>query len=135
TITFTYDNLNRVLAETLNGKTTAYAYNTNMRSKVISYPSGKLITEKKDLRERLVSVTENSNSIIAQISYDLGDRLITKTLGNGITQNYTYDANNRVTSLNCQPNDVLNFQYSYDKEGHKLSVLKNHRPTHSEKYL
>jgi len=134
TITFTYDNTGRILSETLNGHTTAYAYNTSNRIRVLTYPGGRIITEQRDLRDRLINVSEVSANI-AQFNYDGADRLLSKALGNGYNQNYVYDANSRITGLDCQPGNVLNFQYSYDNEGNKLTAVKNHRPTHSEKYL
>lgn len=133
TITFTYDDLGRILTETLNGKTTSYTYNTSAGTRTITYPGGRVITEARDDRDRLIQISQGSGTL-AQFTYDGADRLITKVLGNGITQNYTYDANNRLMSLDCQPNSILSFQYTYDKEGNRLTVLKNHRPTHSEKY-
>lgn len=134
TITFTYDNIGRMLSETLNGKTTGYAYNTAARTRILTYPVGRVITEQRDQRERLIGITEGGNTIAGFI-YDGADRLTKKTLGNGYNQNYVYDANNRVTLLDCQPNNVIDFRYSYDKEGNRLTALKNHRPTHSEKYV
>jgi RHS repeat-associated protein len=134
TISFTYDNMGRMLSETLNGKTTGYAYNTAARTRILTYPGGRVITEQRDQRERLTGITEGGNSIAGFI-YDGADRLTKKTLGNGFSQNYVYDANNRVTLLDCQPNNVIDFRYTYDKEGNRLTALKNHRATHSEKYL
>jgi RHS repeat-associated protein len=134
TITFTYDNLGRMLGETLNGKTTGYAYNTAARTRALTYPGGRVITETKDQRDRLVSIME-AGSNVARFTYDLADRLTAKALGNGVTQNYAYDANSRVATMDCQPANVLAFQYTYDKEGNKLSTIKNHRSTNSEKYV
>lgn len=132
TISFTYDKLNRILTETLNGKTTKFIYTTNTRT--INYPGGKVITETTDQRNRLSMIRESANTI-AQFTYDGAGRLTTKTLVNGVIQHYGYDANNRITSLDCQPNNAINFLYTYDNEGNRLTALKNHRPTHSEKYV
>lgn len=133
-ISFTYDNAGRMLGETLNGKTTGYAYNTASRTRTLTYPGGRVIVEQRDQRDRLTGITEAGNSIAGFI-YDGADRLTKKNLGNGFSQNYQYDANNRVTLLDCQPNNVIDFRYTYDNEGNRLTALKNHRPTHSEKYV
>jgi RHS repeat-associated protein len=131
TVTFTYDAAGRVLTETLNGKTTAYSYSATSRT--LTYPGGKVIKETTDDRHRLSSVTEGSSNI-AVFTYDGGNRIVSKTLGNGVAQNYSYDENNRLIEMNCQPNNILQFRYSYDKEGNKLTSLKSHRPLYSEKY-
>jgi len=133
TISFTYDPVGRMLTETLNGRTTSYSYSTIAHTRTLTYPSGRTIKETRNQRDKLTSVSEGSNNL-TQFSYDAASRLITKTLGNGAIEQYAYDANNRIITLNCQPNNILHFQYTYDKEGNKLTVIKNHRPTHSEKY-
>ncbi len=133
TVKFTYDAVGRMLSETLNGKTTGYTYSTAERKRILSYPGGRFITELSDQRARLNSITESGNIVVGFV-YDPADRLLTKNMGNGVTQHYSYDANNRVTNLDCQPGNVINFQYSYDKEGNRLMALKNHRPAYSEKY-
>lgn len=134
TIALVYDNANRMLSETLNGKTTGYAYNTAARTKMLTYPSGRVIVEERDKRDRLIAVKEGGTAI-ATFTYDSADRLTQKVFANGFSENYAYNANNWLTVLTCQPGNVLNVQYTYDNEGNKLTASKNHRPTHSEKYV
>lgn len=134
TVTFTYDVVNKMLSETLNGKTTAYAYNTTSRTRTITYPSNRIIVEERGKREQLLNIKEGANNI-SSFTYDAGNRLTAKSFANGYSVNYTYNSNNWLTSLTCMPNNVLGFSYTYDKVGNKLTVTKSHRSTHSEKYI
>lgn len=133
-ITFTYDKLNRLLTETLNGKTTSYAYNTASRTRMLTYPSGRTIVEELSKRSLLTSLKEGTNTI-ASFEYDLRNRLLKKSFLNGYSIDYTYNANNWLATLTAKPNNVVNLNYTYDNEGNKLTVLKNHRSTHSEKFV
>lgn len=133
-ITLTYDNANRKLTEVLNGKATVLAYNTGGRIKTITYPGNKSVIEERDERDRLIAVKEGG-ATLATFDYDAGNRLIKKTFGNGFYQNYTYNANDWLVTLTCQPGDVVNFNFNYDKEGNRITALKKHRQTHSEKYI
>lgn len=133
TITFTYDNANRLLTETLNSKTTTYTYNTASHTRTITYPGGRVINQEKNKRDQLIAIKEGSTTHAA-FSYDSGDRLTQKSFANGYSSAYSYNENNWLTSLVCTPNNVVNFTYTYDNEGNRLTSLKNHRPTHSEKY-
>lgn len=134
TITFVYDNANRMLSEILNNKPTTYSYNTANRTKTLTYPGRRVITEERDKRDRLIAVKEGAN-FLARFDYDAADRLVKKTFGNGFSENYTYNPNNLLTGLSCQSGNKLNFIYTYDNEGNKLTVSKNHRPIYSEKYI
>lgn len=133
-ITFTYDNVNRLLSETLNGKTTSYAYNITNRTQTLTYPSGKVIVEERNKRGNLITIKEGATTHAA-FTYNTGNKLTQKVLANGFTTSYAYNANGLLTSLVCNPNNLINFNYTYDHEGNRLTALKSHRPTHSEKYI
>ncbi|MBI1226856.1 MAG: hypothetical protein GC192_16610 [Bacteroidetes bacterium] len=132
-VTFTYDALNRILGETLNGKTTGYAYNTATGKRTLIYPSGRVIEEYYDARNQLGSIKE-SNETIASFAYDPAGRMTTRSYGNGTVTAYSYDANNRVTDIVANPNEFINFHYAYDNVGNELYEEKKHHPTHSEEY-
>ncbi|MCB9340206.1 MAG: hypothetical protein H6577_18955 [Lewinellaceae bacterium] len=132
-VTFTYDALNRLLGETLNGKTTGYAYNNATGKRTLIYPSGKVIEEYYDTRNQLASIKE-SGETIASFAYDPAGRMTTRSYGNGTVTTYAYDADNRVTDIIANPNEFINFHYAYDNVGNKLYEEKKHHPTHSEEY-
>lgn len=133
TIGYNYDNADRVLSENMNGKLTAYSYNITNGIRTITYPGGRIISEEYDDRDRLKFIKEAGNNI-AGFSYDLAGRLLQKTYLNGSITNYAYNNNDWTTSLNTTPSSA-NFTYTFDFEGNRLSALKSHNLTHSEKYV
>lgn len=134
TITYTYDNADRLLSETLNGKTTAYAYNIPGRKRTITYPSGKVVEENKNVRD-LLSTVKDGAITNATYTYDTGNREITRTYANGTTISFSYDRDNRITNLtHAGTATIAAFNYGFDAEGNILYQEKNHRNTHSEQY-
>jgi len=135
-VTYSYDAANRVLQTTQGGQTIGYAYNVATGTRTITYPSGRVIVEQKDLRDRLVTVSD-TGGVIAQYSYDLGNRVGTRAYRNGVVASYTYDADNRILSLSHvvgQAPPLAAFAHSYDAEGNKLYEQKLHQPGNSEAY-
>jgi RHS repeat-associated protein len=131
-VSFTYDNGGRMLSETLNGKTTRYAYNTRNRTVTKTYPSGRMITEEYDYRQRLTGLKENNNFFVT-LGYNANDFLIQRAYGNGTTTNFVYNALNQLTQLTDNPS-IANVQMTYDAVGNMLSKKDLLRPTKSEVY-
>ncbi len=105
-ITFSYDDATRLTSTIQNGKAITYTHtmNTAEWSRAIKYPgdtANPTIKEEKDDRGRLSTVTYNPSgtpTTLATYNYT-GARLMTKTLGNGTSFSYTYNANNWVAVL------------------------------------
>lgn len=133
-ISFTYDNANRLTSETMNSKATATAYDVAAKKKTITYPGGRLIEYDLDFRERATSI-KNNGSNAATYTYDLGNRLLSKTYGNGVITSYSYNKNDQITGITVNPNQVINFVMAYDGEGNRLYEEKSHKSTNSEQYL
>ena len=135
-ITFNYDNADRIISETLNGKTTSYSYDIPANKKTITYPDNRIIQEEKDVRGRLNIIREGSDSLVT-FTYDPANRLTQTTFVNGTHSNFSYNVNDWVTNLGHQKNATTftGFNYDYDAEGHKLFEEKTHRQNHSEQYL
>lgn len=133
TLNFTYDPANRLLSESLNGKITGYAYEIASRRREISYPSGRKIMEQRDTRNRLATVSEG-NTAIATWDYDPGNRKTALRYANGTLATYQYDNNNQLIALIQNPSGFLDYRYSYDKAGNRLSEEKRHRPEFSQAY-
>jgi uncharacterized protein RhaS with RHS repeats len=136
--TFTYDGANRTTQTTQGSQTIGYAYNTLARTRTLTYPSGRIVTETKDLRDRLNTVGDTAG-VIAEYSYDNGNRVGTRTYANGVIATYSYNANNWITSLEhgragspSQP--LAAFAHAYDNEGNKLYEQKLHQTGNSEAY-
>ena len=133
TITFTYDEANRLTSETLNGKSTQYVYNILIGKITLIYPSGKVIEEHYDERAKLTYIKENGN-FLAGFQYDNAGRLVSRNYSNGTSSHYTYNANNRLTSITYNPNAFIELLYNYDNTGNMLIQEYAHKPDHSETY-
>ena len=132
--TITYDPANRVTQSVQNGYPVGYSYNVPGRTRTIVYPSGRVITETTDARTRLGSIADGGPAI-TQYTYDVGDRVLTRTYRNGETTAYTYNANDWTTSLeHAGTTFVALFNYAYDDEGNKRFEEKFHDASRSEAY-
>jgi RHS repeat-associated protein len=134
TVNFSYDAINRIASESLNGKTTGYAYNVPGGSFIMNYPGSRAITKTFDARNRLSSIFEGGQPLFSAV-YDAANRVITETQGNGGAINYNYDAGGRLLSKFTNSIPALGFQYTYDKAGNKTSEQKTHKSDHSERYF
>ena len=122
---------------TQNGKTLGYVYDIPGRTRTVTYPGGRSITEQMDFRSRLSAIDDGvSRPPIGQYSYDLGNRVVTRSYRNGAIATYSYNANNWVTSLEhtIGATRIAGFGYDFDKEGNKKFEEKRHDPGHSEAY-
>jgi RHS repeat-associated protein len=133
TILFVYDNAGRLISETLNGKTTSYVYQISNKQRTIKYPSGRIIENKLDARDRLIDVNEEGQSI-SSFTYDASDRNISTHYLNGTSTIYSFDAVNRIVSALSNPGGFQNFSYGYDNEGNKLFEQRVYNPVGSEQY-
>ena len=135
-VTFNYDGANRVTQSTQNGKTVSYAYDIPGRTRTLTYPGGRSITEQMDFRDRKTQIDDASSPALVRYTYDLGNRVLSRTYRNGTVANYTYNANNWVLSLEhtLGASRIVGFGYVYDKEGNKKFEEKRHDPAHSESY-
>lgn len=135
--TYTYDSDGRLVSTTQNGLTITYTYNAPNGIRTITYPSGRVITEQYDERNRLISISDGTNPPIATYTYDSADRLISRTYRNGVQTTYTYDNNNRVISIQHSNGStvIAEENYSYDDEGNKLYEQKIDEPGSSESYM
>src|SRR5205823_11227238 len=77
-VTFTYDGANRVTRTTQNGKTIIYVYNIPGRTRTLTYPSGRTVTEQTDPRSRLDKIDDGGLPPIVKYTYDLGNRVISR---------------------------------------------------------
>jgi RHS repeat-associated protein len=135
-VTFAYDGANRVTNTTQGGRVTSYAYNVPARTRTLTYPSGTNITETADFRGRLLTVNDGGTTPIAIYTYDLGNRVLTRTYRNGVVADYDYNANNWITTLTHSnaTNLIAGFTCNYDKEGNKLCEDSLWQPSRSEAY-
>jgi RHS repeat-associated protein len=135
-VSFDYDGADRVTQTDQNGQTVSYVYDIPGRTRTITYPSGRVITEQSDLRQRLDEVNDEATTI-ADYIYDLGNRVISRHYNNGVSANYLYNANNWITDLDHSNDDLImiaGLNHAFDKEGNKQYEDKLHDATNSEAY-
>ena len=133
-ITYTYDGANRLLSETMNGHATGYSYNIAARQRTITYPGGSVVQETRNLRERLVSVSQGGVNV--NFTYDAGNRLSTAAYGSNLTSTYSYNNRDLVTSLTYNSGAALvaGYDYGYDNAGNRTVAGDNYDSTRSEVY-
>ena len=136
-VTFAYDGANRVTHTTQNGKALSYIYDIPGRTRTVTYPGGRSITERMDFRSRLSIIDDAASPPpIVQYTYDLGNRVVTRSYRNGAVATYGYNANDWVASLEhtIGATRIAGFGYDFDEEGNKKFEEKRHDPGHSEAY-
>ena len=134
-VTFNYDGANRVTQTSQNGQMVNYVYDIPGRTRTITYPSGRVVTEQLDVRQRLDEI-KTGVTTIADYAYDLGNRVTARHYANGVTANYLYNANNWITHLEHVAGATLiaGFGHAFDKEGNKQYEDKLHDAVQSEAY-
>jgi RHS repeat-associated protein len=136
-VSFTYDGANRITQTVQNGHTISYSYNIPGRTRTVTYPGGRVVTETTDARSRIDHIDDGgSPPPIVQYNYDLGDRVTGRSFRNGTSTTFTYNADN--WALNVQHahgiTPIAGFSYAYDNEGNKQFENKLQDTTHSEAY-
>ena len=130
-ITYTYDAVNRMLSENLNSRLTVYQYDVVNRKRAITYPSGRIIEEEMDMRDRMYQIKEGTD-ILASYNYDPAGRLVRRDYPQNATfSEYSYNANNWVTQLTHGPGSFIDFAYTFDNEGNRISEEHLHQPGNS----
>lgn len=117
--TFTYDESGRLLSESTNGIETEYSYDVANSTVEISYPSGRTITEKYDVRNRLNSVIENG-IVLSSFEYDNSNALLSRAYANGLSTSFLYDAKGRMERIMDNMNSV-DYELVYDAVGNIVS--------------
>lgn len=130
TVSFKFDIDSRLIEEQVGDKTIKYTYDNGTRSNTVTYPGGRIITEKLDFAGRPVEILQGSNSI-STITYS-GNQLQQNISGNGLVTNYTYNKMGKVEDISVNAGNVLQFKYSYDIRGYALSKEAVHHPDFSE---
>ncbi len=134
TVTYTYDNADRVISESINGLTTSYSLNAAGAAKTITYPSGRTIEMLGDARMRLQRIREGGLDLVT-FTYDGADNMIGRSFPqNGSSLTMAYDPVNRLIGMEHGPGAFVNIQYTLDNEGNTSVAVQGHRPTHSEAF-
>jgi YD repeat-containing protein len=108
--------------------TVNYTYDLASRRSTIQVVGQTQETYAFDNANRLTSITQGNTSV--GLNYDAANRRTCLSLPNGVTQSYVYDNDARITSIgygtggSCSnpPINLGNLSYTYDADGHPLSM-------------
>ena len=147
-VAYGYDPLNRVVLETSDGITHAYAYDVagNRTQTLYGAPgvgtpttstATRILTSAYDALNRLGTLqdqtaTEYGASSVGRTSsygYDLNGNIVQKTAPNGDSETYSFDALNRATIESAQTGGAValfNYQYGYDLGSNVLTVAETY---------
>ncbi len=131
-VLFSYDAAGQLLSETLNGKISAYSYNTNERTVELTYPSGRDVVRQHDCRGRLSSIMEDGVELV-NFGYNNNNLITQRSYQNGTVTSYVYDFQNRLTRI-ADNLHVMDQEMTYDPVGNILSKKDFLNPNRSEVY-
>ncbi|MCX6623359.1 MAG: hypothetical protein NTY38_20295, partial [Acidobacteria bacterium] len=134
--TFAYDGANRVVQTTQNGKAVGYQFNVAGRTRKVTYPGGRVITEGYDFRNYLLQSNDGAAPPIVNYTYDAASRMVSRGYRNGVVATSTYNANNWLLSFDHKLGGtrIVGFAYDRDREGNSKDEKKLHAPSLSEAY-
>jgi RHS repeat-associated protein len=119
----TFDNLDRLSSETVDGHTIAYTWNADGTRKSMTPDGQATETYAYDKAARIASLTQGSEMV--KFTYDVSGRRTGMTLPNGIAASYAYEPAGNVTAMDyVAPGGVSvgNLTYTYDGSGRRSSV-------------
>lgn len=135
-VNYTYDELLRVdevnehVVGENNNYVTKYGYDEASRIKSTIYPTGVVLTNHFNSNGYLTRISENDNGTVWKTEeIDEFGFLKRFTLGNGISTEYTYDAQTKqLNGIQTRKNGsfIQNLSYEYD-DFHNLAVRTDHR--------
>ncbi len=136
---WTYDERGRVETETVMGYKTEYTYNSADLLTSMKYPDNEVVTydyNDRMLLEKVLSNNSTPSNLTDDIAfatmnlagdYDAAGRLTRRLLGNGVTQNYTYNPwtvqGGRLQNITTGALQDLN--YTYDAAGNVSQITNN----------
>ncbi|MCB0518458.1 MAG: hypothetical protein KDD27_05950, partial [Saprospiraceae bacterium] len=127
TVSFTYDNLNRLTGSTdYYGKTVGYQYDNNGNVTQLTYPGNFTVAYTYDDNDRMT--TASWNGLTTSYTYRNDGLLSKTTYPNGAYCDYFYDAAGRMSGLDNKKSDgtiISTYSFTSDPLGNHLSELVN----------
>ncbi len=102
TVSFTYDNRNRIKNTTdVFGHLLEYDYtlSSTVNRKSLKFDGANYAEYNYDDADRLAGITDSADSTTISFGYDNADRLTSRTFPNGVTTTYEYDGMSRLKRL------------------------------------
>ncbi len=135
-VEFSYDTLSNVISESQNGKTVTGTYDAVGNRTGIVYPSGRQISLRHDVLNRLQKIEEQGNPI-AEYTYQGTGRTARIGLNNSTRTELGYDSDRRVTSMNHLDSAnqlVAGFSYAWNKMDQRKYEQKAHENGRADIY-
>ena len=122
TITFDYDNMDRVRSVVTAQGAVSYTYDKIGRRQSMTVPGQAVVNYSYDNGDRLTSITQGSANVT--FTYDDADRLTSKTLPNGVIAEYDYDVASQLTGITYKLGGFVlgDLAYEYDDGGRRTKV-------------
>ena len=122
TITFTYDNLDRLTSKATPQGTISYTYDAAGRRTSMTVAGQSTVNYTYDDANRLTQITQGSATVT--IAYDNSNRRTSLTLPSGLVTEYAYDAASRLTGITYKygANTLGNLTYAYDDAGRRNTM-------------
>ena len=124
TVSFTYDELNRVASDTQLGQTISYAYDENGNRISMTVSCLGDFEYAYDALNRLTTITNHLDQTTGY-NYNANDFRTQVTYANGARTEYEYDDANRLEAIIHKRSDntvIESFTYTYDYFNNRLSV-------------
>jgi RHS repeat-associated protein len=124
TLTWTYDNLDRVATETStrNSSTVGWGYDDARNRVTLTMDGATQVSYEYDQQSRPTSITRGT-SVFGPFVYDTASRRTSMTYPNGVVTSYGYDAESRLTAIGASLNGtpITSFAYVLDAAGNRTS--------------
>ncbi len=131
TVSATYDSAGRQLSEMQNGQTVMRDHDGLGNVLSLTYPNGRVVSKGYDALNRLLEVTDGAAEL-ASFVYE-GERLSSRSSGNGITTTFQYDGLLRPTSvLHDVAGTDVGYDYAYTRANQVVQETLVHAPTWSQ---
>ncbi|MDQ6756302.1 MAG: DUF6531 domain-containing protein [Bacteroidota bacterium] len=133
TVTFAYDDIDRVISEMYTTHLIKYDYNTQARTMTTTYPNGTVLTKTFDKRARLSNLSLNNHEL-TNYQYNSINQLTQKSFSNGVVTSYGYDNANRLNTISSNKSYLPSLSFQYDNEWNRTAVARTNDPQYSETF-
>jgi RHS repeat-associated protein len=121
-ITYTYDNFDRMLSKTTPQGTITYTYDAAGRKTSMTVAGQSSVNYTYDNANRLTQISQGTNTV--SFAYDTASRVISVSRSNGIVIEYGYDAASNPISVTFKKDTTVlgNLTYEYDADGKRAKT-------------
>jgi RHS repeat-associated protein len=133
-LTYLYDDANQLIEETQlvagagpTPRTVKYSYDMDGNRAGVAYPSGTLIQWNYTHRNQVASIGVDGPPPMVSYVYDINGKRISKALENGVQTLYSYDAIDRLVSIEHRKGalSLATYQQGFDKLNRKKFVKRS----------